>query len=202
MKKEQSEFNEIRKRYPVSMTKDQFYRVAHISKATALYLLISGLVSCMDSGKKTRKYTIKTDDDINYLVDRKINLAKYIAPDGWYAGRFGKYSPPTSYRAELLTLSSKARERFMNYLTLMLSGAEDLLSVPQVSALTGYNTKTVYRWCSEKGMKHFRISNRVLIPKIILINYLSSEDANRIRKKSAVHLALIQEFLRRYKGIK
>lgn len=202
MKKEQSEFNEIRKQYPMSMTKDQFYRVAHISKATALYLLISGLVPCMDSGKKTRKYTIKTDDVINYLFNRKTNPAKYTAPDGWYASRSGKYPPITSYRSELLTLSNKARERFMSYLTLKLSGAEDLLSIPQVSALTGYNTKTVYRWCREKGIKHFRISNRVLIPKIILIQYLSSEDANSIRKKSAVHLALIQEFLRRYKKIK
>jgi hypothetical protein len=202
MKKEQTEFKEIRKQYPVSMTKDQFYRITHISKKTALYLLISGLVPCVDSGKKTRKYTIKTDDVINYLVDRKTNPAKYTAPDGWYAGRSGKYPPITSYRSELLTLSNKASERFMSYLTLKLSGAEDLLSIPQVSALTGYSTKTLYRWCREKGIKHFRISNRVLIPKIILINYLSSEDANMIRKKSAVHLALIHEFLRRYKRIR
>ena len=202
MKKEQTEFKEIRKQYPVSMTKDQFYRVAHISKATALYLLISGLVPCVDSGKKTRKYTIKTDDVINYLVDRKTNPAKYTAPDGWYVGRSGKYSPPTSYRVELLNLSSKSTEKLSKFLTFKLSCAEDVLSIQQVSALTGYNTKTVYRWCREKGMKHFRISNRVLIPKIILINYLSSEDANMIRKKSAVHLALIGEFLLRYKGIR
>jgi hypothetical protein len=202
MKKEQTEFKEIRKQYPESMTKDQFYRIAHISKATALYLLISGLVPCTDSGKKTRKYTIRTDDVISYLVDRKTNPAKYIAPDGWYAGRPGKYSPPTSYRVELLNLSSKANEKLSKFLTFKLSGAEDLLPVQQVSVLTGYNTKTVYRWCQEKGIKHFRISNKVLIPKIILIQYLSSEDANSIRKKSAVHLALIQEFLQRYKKIK
>lgn len=58
MKKELAEFDNIRKAYPVTMNKDQFYRIANISKATALYLLSSGLVPCKDTGKKTRKYTI------------------------------------------------------------------------------------------------------------------------------------------------
>lgn len=109
------------------MTKDQFYRVSHISKATALYLLYSGLVSCIDSGKKTRKYTIKTDDVINYLVDRKANPGRYIAPDGWYAGRSRDYSPATTYRAELQNLSNSASKRFRDFLTVKFSGAEDEL---------------------------------------------------------------------------
>ena len=40
-------FMEIRKQYPVTISKDQFYRIAHIGKATELYLLQSGLVSCI-----------------------------------------------------------------------------------------------------------------------------------------------------------
>lgn len=42
----------LRSEYPETISKDQFYRMAHISKATALYLLQSGLVPCKDSGKK------------------------------------------------------------------------------------------------------------------------------------------------------
>ena len=45
---------ELRNKYPKTMNKEQFYRAAHISKATALYLLQSGLVPCQDTGKKTR----------------------------------------------------------------------------------------------------------------------------------------------------
>ena len=39
------DYEEIKKAYPKTMSKDQFYKVAHISKATALFLLQTGLVS-------------------------------------------------------------------------------------------------------------------------------------------------------------
>ena len=35
-------FEELRHAFPEMMSKEQFYKVAHISKATALYLLRSG----------------------------------------------------------------------------------------------------------------------------------------------------------------
>ena len=59
MKNLEAHFKEIKKQYPKTMSKDQLYRVAHISKATALYLLQSGAIPCKDTGKKTRRYTIK-----------------------------------------------------------------------------------------------------------------------------------------------
>ena len=46
----------ILEEYPTGMTKDQFYRVARINKQHAKYLLDSGLVPCINTGKKTRKY--------------------------------------------------------------------------------------------------------------------------------------------------
>ncbi|MGM9647895.1 MAG: hypothetical protein ACI3YH_07180, partial [Eubacteriales bacterium] len=39
---------------PDVMNKDQFYRICHISKSTALHLLKSGKVPCEWTGKKTR----------------------------------------------------------------------------------------------------------------------------------------------------
>ena len=53
MKAQFEYYEEIKRTFPHTMSKDQFYQVAHISKATALYLLQSGLVPCKDSGKKT-----------------------------------------------------------------------------------------------------------------------------------------------------
>ena len=62
----------IRRQYPDSMNKEQFYKIAHISKAKARWLLQTGLVPCLDTGRKTRRYTIRTDDVIAYLKDRAI----------------------------------------------------------------------------------------------------------------------------------
>ena len=52
MKEKLDFYESIRREYPEVITKDQFYRIAHISKATALFLLQSGKVPCKDSGKK------------------------------------------------------------------------------------------------------------------------------------------------------
>ena len=47
---------------PEAMNKEQFFRICHISKSTALHLLKSGKVPCEWSGKKTRCYKIRKED--------------------------------------------------------------------------------------------------------------------------------------------
>lgn len=75
---------EILEQYPEYITKDQMYRICHISKKTCLFLLESGLVPNIDSGKKTRRFKIKTTDVIQYLHDRDDYPELYKAPDGFY----------------------------------------------------------------------------------------------------------------------
>ena len=52
MTEKEKNYDVIRQQYPESISKSQFYRIAHISKATALHLLQNGLVPCKDTGKK------------------------------------------------------------------------------------------------------------------------------------------------------
>ena len=73
---------------PDVITKDQLYRICHISKSTALYLLQSGKIPCTYTGKKTRCYKIKKEDVIAYLENRKIFPESYSAPAGWYKGNY------------------------------------------------------------------------------------------------------------------
>ena len=98
-------YEAIRREYPETISKDQFYRIAHISKATALHLLQHGLVPCKDTGKKTRRYTIRTDDVIFYMIDRELHPEVYHAPDNWYQGRSGHYNSRITYRNELSKLT-------------------------------------------------------------------------------------------------
>jgi len=69
---------------PDVMNKDQFYRLCHISKSTALHLLKSGKVPCEWTGKKTRCYKIKKEDVRAYLEERAVYPELYSAPRGWY----------------------------------------------------------------------------------------------------------------------
>jgi len=93
MTKTEAGYREIKRKYPKTMSKDRFYQIAYISKATALYLLQNGLVSYEDSGKKTRRYTIKTDDVIAYLKDREVYPDSYKAIREWYSGTAEKKDP-------------------------------------------------------------------------------------------------------------
>ena len=105
-------YEAIRREYPEMISKDQFYRIAHISKATALHLLQHGLVPCKDTGKKTRRYTIRTDDVIFYLIDRQIHPEIYRAPDKWYQERSGHYNSRITYRNELAKLTDDEKMDF------------------------------------------------------------------------------------------
>ena len=65
---------------PEVMNKEQFFRICHISKSTALHLLKSGKVPCEWSGKKTRCYKIRKEDVKAYLDERAIFPELYSAP--------------------------------------------------------------------------------------------------------------------------
>lgn len=54
---------------PEVITKKQLYRICHISKSTALYLIKSDKILCTDTGKKTRRYTIPKADALTYRRD-------------------------------------------------------------------------------------------------------------------------------------
>ena len=62
---------------PEVMNKEQFFRICHISKSTALHLLKSGKVPCEWSGKKTRCYKIRKEDVKAYV---------YCACGDWRSG--------------------------------------------------------------------------------------------------------------------
>ena len=76
----------LKNTYPEKITKDQFYRICHISKKTASYFLDNGLVPCINSGKKTRKYTILLSNVIAFLEAREENPLVFKAPDNYYRG--------------------------------------------------------------------------------------------------------------------
>lgn len=144
MKTEFEYFEQLKKDYPDTMTKEQFYKAAHISKATALFLLQSGLVACKDSGKQTRRYTIKTNDVIAYLQDRILYPQKYAAPDGWYVGRsgYGKRKSPGEF-SMLTTLTEAQCEKLKAYFMSEMSDLDDVLSVAQLADFLGYAPATV-----------------------------------------------------------
>ena len=192
------DYDEIRKQYPETISKDQFYRIAHISKATALYLLQSGLVPCRDSGKKTRRYTIRMNDVIFYMIDREKHPEVYQAPVNWYKKRSGKKLSPADCKSMSLKLSSRDRKAFRKYIEKRLEDYDDLMKVAEVMEVIGYSDTSIHRWCRGKKLKVFFVSSKFLIPKVSLVDFLLSQDSFDIKRKSAKHIFLIRTFLEQF----
>ena len=190
-------YESIRRKYPETVSKDQFYQIAHISKATALHLLQNGLVPCKDTGKKTRRYTIRTDDIIFYLIDRELHPEVYRAPDRWYQERSGHYNSRVTYRNELTRLSEEERASFRKYMEDEFYQYGDLLTIVEVAEAIGYCDTSLYRWCNAKKLKSFNISGKFLIPKISLVDFLVSQYSFVITRKTWKHTLLIKSFLDR-----
>jgi len=95
---------------PELLSKDDFYKLCHISKSTALHLLRSGKVPCEFTGKKTRCYQIRKVDVRKYLAERAVFPELYSAPQGWYGGHYQatvQKELPEETHEEMLTYYGK-----------------------------------------------------------------------------------------------
>lgn len=82
-----SKYRYLLNQYPETVQKEQFRIICHISKRTARYLLQSGLVPCVQSGKKTRNYTImkggRSKTPVNsswHKNDRPVTIPPSVRP--------------------------------------------------------------------------------------------------------------------------
>lgn len=187
-------YKKIKKQYPKTMNKDQLYQVAHISKATALYLLKSGMIPCKDTGKKTRRYTIKTDDVIEYLRQRIIHPEKYKASEGWYVGKTEGKKTKASEISCWVTLTHEQTSQFKKFFEDEMKEMPDLLTTKALSSFVGYKTSSVVKWCTSKKVKAFKISGEYLIPKECAIKHLVSPAMCRNPQQSYKYKLFIAEF--------
>ena len=170
---------------PDIITKEQLYRICHISKTTALYLLRSGKIPCEYSGRKTRCYKIRKSDVKKYLEERDIFPEAYSAPVGWYCN--GNKTLPKEVPPIVL-------EDMSNYYTDKLKSYPDVLRTKDVLNFCGYGSTAVNRWCNKSFLQHFKKGNVNYIPKVFFINFLCSVNFRSINQKSAQHIKLLKGF--------
>ena len=157
-------YQQILDKYPEYITKEQLYQICHISKKSAQNLLESGEIPCIDSGRKTHRFLIATADVVDYL-QRRESAPKPVADE-------------------------TAVEKIRSALTLY----PDVLSVTQVSELTGRRSSTVTKWCRLNYVENFNAGGKNHIPKASLTDFLISrwEEFQNIGEKEEV--AVIESF--------
>ncbi len=193
---EQSKIDQLKSTYPEVITKDQFYRICHVSKRTATYLLDNGFVPCTNSGKQTRKYKIRLDDVIVFLEKREANPFAFKAPDDYYKENKGKVVKSMSYAYSLNTSRLLHYRKMLRvFLEHRFADCDDVMTPKEVGKLLGYSYKSVSRWCESKSLKSFLILNKYNIPKEYLLDFMASERCILIAKKSDKHIELMLEAL-------
>ena len=154
---------------------EQFRIICHISKRTARYLLQSGLVPCVQSGKKTRNYTIKMKDIVRYLERREIHPEKYKLPPGSYSG---------TYAVKPLLPESVTTEELRKYYIESFRDIPDIVSTREAAELTGATASTVAKWIRTKKLKALSHGPAFIIPKVNLIDFMASDAYLNKRLKS------------------
>lgn len=187
-------YSDLLRQYPAYMTKEQMYQVCHISKKTCLFLLQSGLVPCLDSGKKTRRFKIETANVIRYLADREFHPDRYKPPDGFYKRKRVKGKSRRKKRRKQGTDTPSPsvtgvdpcimREYYRAELELY---PDDVLTTRQISEFTGYSHSSVVRWCNKQYLQNFYIRHRFYVPKEYLLDFFTCRHFINISVKSELH---------------
>lgn len=176
--------------YPDPMSRNAFRIACHIGTRTSLYLLQSGLVPCIHTGKHARCYKIAKADVAAYLRHRLTEPEHCAPPSGWYKN-YPQRKPPAVSLTRTLDYEIVSRLLLRRHLEQQPADAPDVLTVEQIARFTGYTPHTVSRWCTEGRLRAIQRRPRFMVPKTWLLDYLVSDNYNRITRKSKTHYALI-----------
>ena len=126
------DYGSLRESYPATISMDQLYRICHISKRKARWLLEQEIIPCVDSGKKTRRFSIQLEDVITFLERRDTGLLEDAIPRGAFSGGSRPVCPARRALDEA---------RLCSYLLKRWQGCPDMLTVHQASELCGYGVR-------------------------------------------------------------
>lgn len=171
---------------PETITKDQFYRICHISKQTARFLLQSGKVPCKYSGKRTRCYTIKKKDVIEYLRNRERCPEAYKVIPGWYSGGYN----PRSHQ----DIPSDILDSMREYYSGLLKNEPGVMTARNIHTLTGYAVTSINNWVLKGNLKAFRKGSINMIPKVYLVDFFCSIYFRTIQRKTPWHIYTLKCF--------
>lgn len=157
-------YKDLLTQYPERITKEQLYKICHISKETAKYYLDNGFILCANNGKKTRCYTIATEDVIAFLEDKDANPENYRLPRSVWS-RVRQPILPAKPEEHRGSLYSFYREHYAD--------SPDVLTVDEAAGMVKVTRDTVLKWCAEEKFTIFTVRKAFRIPKDGYLKWLT-----------------------------
>lgn len=179
------DYDTLRQDFPETISMEQFYKMAHISKRKAKWLLENGIVPCEDNGKRTRRFQIRLADAIAFLDRQAAGALEGVIPVGAFSGGASRNVPIREY-LDGEELKAFLLERWQD--------EPDMLPTNRAATLCGYTTSTLNRWAAEGRVPSVRYFGSLLYSKEGLAAFLSSPYGQSIAVPSMLHKELMVAF--------
>ena len=184
------------------MSLEQLYKMLHVSKRKAAWMLNNGIIPCQIRPAKTHRYIILREDVEAYLQKKRAERRKEI-PVGIFNAKPTKqkvvinnhHPMDTVDLAEcFVTIADECKDDFRAHVEKRLQYFPDAITADKAADIMGYAKNTVHSYIKQKRIFAVQISGKYILPKSALVEFLVDDFAFEIIHKSTWHMNTILGF--------
>ena len=181
---------------------EQLYKMLHISKRKAAWMLQNGIIPCEIRPTKTHRYVIRMEDVQAYLLKKRSVRRKEI-PVGIFNAKPTKQTVVINNNRLMdtvdigecfVTIADECRGAFREHVEKRLRYFPDALTADKAAEIIGYSPHTVLSYIRQKRIFAVQISGKYILPKTALVEFIISDAAFEIVHKSTWHINTILTF--------
>lgn len=180
---------------------EQLYKMLHVSKRKAAWMLQNGIIPCRIRSTATHRYIIRLEDVEIYLQKQKKARREEI-PVGIFNAKPRKREvllnrqpvDPVTIAECYITLSDECKDAFRAHVEKRLRYTADALDIDTAAEIIGYSRGMVLSHIQPKHIDAVRIGGKYIISKAAIVDFLVSDIAFGIVNKSAWHMNTILMF--------
>ena len=186
---------------------EQLYKMLHISKRKAAWMLNNGIIPCQIRPTKTHRYIILREDVEAYLQKKRVERRKEI-PVGIFNAKPTKQTVVINNHHPMdtvtvmdcyITIADECKNEFKAHVEKRLKYFPDAITADKAGEIMGYARNTVIAYIQQKHLFAVQISGKYIIPKSALAEFLVTDFAFEIIHKSTWHMNTILQFVEKNK---
>ena len=189
------------------MSLEQLYKMLHVSKRKAAWMLNNGIIPCQIRPTKTHRYIILRKDVEAYLQKKQAERRKEI-PVGIFNAKPTKQKVVINNNRPMdtvdlaecfITIADECKDDFRTHVEKRLQYFPDAITADKAADIMGYAKNTVHSYIQQKRIFAVQISGKYIVPKSALVEFLVDDFAFEIIHKSTWHINTILTFTKKNK---
>ena len=151
-----NDYSFLHDEFPDIILGEHLRQILHVSKRKCAWLLNNGIIPCTDNCQRTRRYAVKLNDVIDYIIASE-NAAVNVQP----------LRPPEGFRELLID------EWF---------DVPDVLTISDVANITGYTPNAVDRWIVKGSLRSVLVQTGLITCREWLADFYCGDGYNIVKK--------------------